>query len=124
MKQPRRQSDPHPTPPVAANGHAAPLTLQLGVEALAPMVRQVVAETLARLEETRHVPPERLAFPEAEAAALLGLHPHQLRDERLRGRVQASRGPGGKILYRRADLMDYLLSRRWQPAGQGSDTEP
>jgi hypothetical protein len=74
-------------------------------------------------EHARATLPDRLAFPEAEAAALLGLHAYQLRDERRRGRVRASRGPGGKILYTRQNLLDYLLSRPWEPTDSGR-TDP
>jgi len=35
------------------------------------------------------------------------------RDERLRGRIQASVGPGKKILYGHADLLRYLADNRW-----------
>ena len=48
---------------------------------------------------------------------MMGLHPHQLRDERLRGRIKASVGPGRKILYSRQDLLDYLEARRWDGEG-------
>jgi len=44
---------------------------------------------------------------------MLGMAPHQLRDERYRRRIKASCGPGNKILYSPQDLRDYLLSRRW-----------
>src|SRR5262249_32972554 len=56
----------------------------------------------------------RLAYAEAEAARLIGLKYHQLRDERLRGCIQASQIVGRRIRYLRNDLLDYLTSRRWQ----------
>lgn len=55
----------------------------------------------------------KLAYREREAAELLSLNEHQLRDERRRGRITASMGPGGIILYTRDDLLAYLTSRRW-----------
>ena len=44
----------------------------------------------------------------------MSLNPHQLRDERRRGRIKASIGPGRKILYTRSQLLDYLDARRWK----------
>lgn len=96
------------------NRTPAPLSLNLDPAALKPLIEQVVSQAIARLEETRVTLPDagRLAYSEAEAAALLGLHRHQLRDERRRGRISAAIGPGRRILYSRADLMDYLIRRR------------
>jgi hypothetical protein len=92
--------------------------LSLPVEALRPLVEQVVDVALARLEAARAMLPDgRLCYSEPEAAALLGLHVHQMRDERTRGRISASVGPGRKILYTRQDLLDYLAARRWQANG-------
>ena len=59
--------------------------------------------------------PDKLAFTEAEAARLLSLNTHQLRDERLRGRITASKIVGNRIAYRREDLLEYLTSRRITP---------
>ena len=86
---------------------------------LEPLVRQVIEATLAasggadssRLDD-------RLAFSEAEAARLLSLQVHQLRDERLRGRIKASVGAGRKVLYSRQDLLDYLAARCWEADSQ------
>jgi hypothetical protein len=96
---------------VTQNGRPA-LSLLLDPDALVLLVRQVVVEVLAALEADRHHLDGKLAFGEAEAARLLSLHSHQLRDERRRGRIAASVGPGRKILYRREDLLGYLLARR------------
>lgn len=78
-----------------------------------PLITQIVAEVFAAQDQDRDLLSERLAFSEAEAASLLGLATHQLRDERRRGRIGASLGPGRRILYSRRDLIDYLNSRRW-----------
>jgi hypothetical protein len=99
---------------VPANG----LQLQFDPAALAPLVRMIVAETVAALDADRDRLAAKLAFSEAEAARLLSLHPHQLRDERLRGRIQASVGPGRKVLYSRDDLQAYLAARRWVATAQ------
>ncbi|HBI41571.1 MAG TPA: hypothetical protein DDY78_01780 [Planctomycetales bacterium] len=90
------------------------LNLQLDPEVLDPIIRQVVEQTIAVMEQDRAAIGDKLAYSEAEAARLLSLHVHQLRDERLRGRIKASVGPARKILYTRGDLMDYLQSRRWE----------
>ncbi len=87
--------------------------LPVAVEALRPLVAEVVQEALAQLEAARAALGHKLAWSEPEAAALVSLRPHQLRDARLRGEVTASgRGPGRKILYTREDLLAYLTRRR------------
>jgi len=87
--------------------------LQINPDALEPLVRRVAEEVALKLEESQAAVAGKLAYPEAEAARLVSLNPWQLRDERLRGRIRASKGPGGKVLYRREDLTAYLLSRPW-----------
>jgi hypothetical protein len=73
------------------------------------------ADGTAQTEQDRAaIGGDKLAYTEPEAARMLSLHPHQLRDERLRGRVQASVGPGRTVLYSRQDLLDYLAARRWE----------
>jgi len=58
--------------------------LELDPVSLRPIVAAVVAETLSQRPDGV-LPTERLAFPEAEAAALIGVAKHILRDGRLRG---------------------------------------
>jgi hypothetical protein len=88
--------------------------LQLDAEAFRPLVRAIAQEVLAALEEDRGIVNGKVAYPEPEAAALLSLAPHQLGDERRRGRIAASVGPRGMILYSREDLLGYLRCRRWK----------
>ncbi len=90
------------------------LRLDLDPEVLDPVIRRAVEAALAAVDADRAALDGKIAYGEAEAARLLSLHPHQLRDERLRGRVKASIGPGRKILYSRGDLLVYLRSRRWE----------
>jgi hypothetical protein len=92
--------------------------LSLDPEALKPLVAAVVQEVLAALEADRQAVPDRLAFSEAEAARLLGLQQHQLRDERLRGRISSSSVVGRRIRYTREDLVGYLQARRVAPPGK------
>jgi len=91
-----------------------PLALVLDPAALGPLIATVVTETLVQREADRaqfngH---DRLAYSEAEAARLLGLNTHQLRDERLRGRIAASQIVGKRIRYLRDDLLAYLMANR------------
>lgn len=103
--------DPH------GSRHAPAVQVSLEPSALTPLIAAVVEATLLRVEEARSALPEKIAFSEPEAARLLSLHPHQLRDARLRGEIEASVGPGRKILYSRADLLAYLARRRWSRDG-------
>jgi hypothetical protein len=90
----------------------AALALHLTAAALEPIIVKAVEATLARLEEGRERLDEKMAYSEAEAARLLSLHTHQLRDARRRGEIGHSLGPGKRILYSRQDLAAYLLARR------------
>jgi hypothetical protein len=100
------------------NGHAPAVALALDPAALRPLVEQVVDLALARLEGARAALPEKLAYTEREAARLLSLEPHQLRDARLAGRVEFSRVTGNKVRYSRRDLEAYLAARRNEPAAR------
>jgi hypothetical protein len=88
-------------------------------EALRPLIEAVVRETVARMEEARGRRPDKLAFSEEDAARLLDLEPHVLRDEQRRGRIQASQIVGKRIRYTHEDLTGYLLGRRFG-AGNGN----
>ena len=54
---------------------------------------------------------ERLAYTEPEAAELLGIAAHQLRDARLRGEITSTK-VGGRIGYERSELIAYLARGR------------
>jgi hypothetical protein len=58
------------------------------------------------------VPTGQFAYPEEQAARMLGLQKHQPRDERLRGRITGCRIVGGRITYQREELIAYLTARR------------
>jgi hypothetical protein len=64
-------------------------------------------KALARIEGERARFGGRLAYPEAEAAALLGVKPYVLRDCRRRGELEGAK-VGSKIIYSRADLEAFL----------------
>ena len=90
------------------------LNLQLDAAVLDPIIRQVVAETITQLEAERAKLGDKLAFSEAEAARLLGLRDHQLRDARLAGKIAASQITGRRIRYTREDLFRYLQQNRFE----------
>lgn len=89
------------------------LSFDIGPDTLESLVRRILREALTVMETDRERLGGQLAYGEAEAARLLSLAPHQLRDERRRGRISASIGPGRRILYTKVDLLKYLSSRRW-----------
>lgn len=70
-----------------------------------PMAEEVAAVLGTKLDD------DRLAYPEPEAAQLLGIATHQLRDARLRGEIIATR-VGGRIGYERSELVAYLARGR------------
>jgi hypothetical protein len=86
--------------------------LSLNPDSLRPLIAEVVQATLAALEADRARLGDRLAYSEPEAARLLGLAPHQLRDERRRGRIPSSQVVGRRVRYTRQDLLGYLMARR------------
>src|SRR5262245_24257847 len=94
--------------PVPANA----LSFAIDPDALRALVAEVLRETLAQCDAHRAALNGKLAYSEPEAAALLSLKPHQLRDERLLGRISASKGPCRKTLYTREALLGYLAARR------------
>jgi hypothetical protein len=89
-----------------------PLSLAIDPGPLAELVRRLVAEALAELRDQEQKLPDRLAYSEPEAARLIGLNAHQLRDERLRKRISASRIVGKRIRYTCSDLLNYLARNR------------
>src|SRR5437899_69805 len=98
------------------------LNIQLDPETLQPLVQAIVAEALTQLDADRaKIGNSRLAYGESEAAGLLGLRPYQLRDIRLRGQIGFTRGPGRRVMYQPADLLDYLAGRRVEATANGSE---
>ena len=91
------------------------LNLQLDTAVLDPIIRKVVTETITQMEAERAKLGDRLCFSEAEAARLLGLRQHQLRDVRLAGKISCSQIVGRRIRYCREDLIRYLADNRWEP---------
>jgi len=82
---------------------------------LLPIIQQTVNQTIEALDQAESkVPDVRLAYPEPEAAALVGVAPHALRDARLRGELNASR-LGKRVVYQRSELLKYLSDRKINP---------
>src|SRR5438105_4997953 len=91
----------------------APVALAIDPAALRPIISAAVAEVLAQTAtQAARIPADAICFTEEEAARLLRLEPHVLRDERLRGRIDASQIVGRRVRYTRADLLAYLQARR------------
>ena len=88
------------------------MQLNLDSDDLRPLIAAVLTECLARLADDEAPMGDRLAFDEPTAARMLSLEPHQLRDERLRGRINASVIVGRRIRYQRQDLLHYLARNR------------
>jgi hypothetical protein len=89
------------------------LSLQLPAEVLEPLIQRAVEAAILRLEAERvRLGDRRLYYSEEEAAALLGVPSHVLRDERRRKRIAASSIVSRRIRYLHSDLVEYLLGRR------------
>ncbi len=78
---------------------------------LEPLVTRVVAKVLAQREANDTRFGNRLAYTEPEAAALIGVRPHILRDCRLRGEIEASK-IGKRIMYSREQLLALMKRNR------------
>ena len=79
---------------------------------LRPIVKAVVAEVLAEQKQLQQVYEGRLAYSEAEAANMLGLKQHQLRDLRRDNKISHTKIVGRQIRYTLQDLKDYLNRER------------
>lgn len=74
---------------------------------LQPVIAAAVRSTLDQLQADGLRTSDRIGYPEPEAAALLGIARHVLRDSRLRGEISA-RLIGKRYVYSRAALIAYL----------------
>jgi len=78
---------------------------------LRPLVRDIVSEILATLPLSDE---PRLGWREDEAARLLGMAPHQLRDRRLEGRIRGTK-LGRSWYYTRDELIQMLAPEEQYP---------
>ena len=83
------------------------MKIEFDEETIRPLVKLAVAEALDHLETERAKLNGRIAYTEPEAAALLGVRPHVLRDCRRRGEIEGAK-VGSKIVYTRDDLLEFL----------------
>lgn len=74
---------------------------------LVPLVQAVVSETLAQRDAIESRMGGRIGYTEAEAADLLGVERHTLRDCRLRGEI-AARKVGKRYVYSKQSLLAFL----------------
>ncbi len=99
-----------PTAPQSARVEGYPVMAELRIDPaeLKSLVRDIVTSVLQELEQHRLLVNGKLALSEPEAAELLGLHPWQLRDVRLAGKIGHTRITGNKVRYSLEDLQSYL----------------
>ncbi|RIK73197.1 MAG: hypothetical protein DCC68_25315 [Planctomycetota bacterium] len=83
------------------------MKLEFSESDLRPLVALVVEEVVSKIGG---VPDDRLAFEESEAARLIGVPKHVLRDLRLSGGIEAKKC-GKRALYRRETLLRYLAGK-------------
>lgn len=96
-----RDPDPAVVSP-ALTVTAGGLTIAINADALRPLLEAVVIDVLARVATDG-----RIAYSETEAAALLGVARHVLRDARLDGKVRATK-VGRGVRYTRHELLRLL----------------
>lgn len=91
------------------------MRLTLEPDDLRPLIQSIVDTTIERVDAARaKLPAGPLAYAEPQAAALIGVASHSLRDARLRGELNASRC-GKRVIYQRSELLKYLASRKINP---------
>lgn len=78
---------------------------------LRPLIAAAVESTLDSIAQREAKMSDRLGYTEPEAAALIGVAPHVLRDCRLRGEITA-RKVGCKYIYARKSLSQFLEGTR------------
>ena len=81
------------------------MKIHIDDDELKSLVKMAVRETIELASQD-----ERLAYTEMEAAKLIGVARHVLRDERLRGRVQHGKC-GKKIVYSTRQLLEFIEGR-------------
>ena len=74
---------------------------------LRSLIQTVVTETLDERESRQAENQGPLAYWEPDAAALIGVKPHALRDARYRGELVGSE-VGKRIVYLHDELMEFL----------------
>jgi excisionase family DNA binding protein len=80
------------------------------VAQLKPLIAEIVAETVTRVEQRAANLGDRLGYTEPEAAAALGVPVATLREARRRGELAAKRA-GKHLVYSRTELMRWLSAQ-------------
>lgn len=88
------------------------MKIDLEAADLQPLVQQIVREVIDQREADDAKLNGRLGYTEAEAAGLLGVQPHVLRDARRRGEIHAKL-VGKRYIYSRAAILAWLASEDW-----------
>ena len=83
------------------------MRIEFNADDLRPLIRKVVAELLEQIAADRAKLDGRFGFSEPEAAALLGIRRHALRDLRRGGKIKASK-PGARIVYSGDSLLELM----------------
>ena len=81
------------------------------------LIRTVLSELLADMQQPQLPFNGKLAVDEKEAADLLGLNPWQMRDLRTSGKISHHRIVGGRVRYTPDDLKAYLDSGHHRVTG-------
>lgn len=87
------------------------MNIQIDPEEFRLIIEATVVETIAQLAADEARLGKRLAFIEPEAASLVGIQQHVLRDARRRGEIFA-RLCGKRYLYSRDELLRFLHEGR------------
>src|SRR5262249_5666672 len=96
------------------------LSLQLDAEVLSPVIDAAVERALVRFAEAQQKLNGKIAYSEAEAAALIGVEAHVLRDARREGDLPAFVIRGGRVRYLAKDLIAYVTRTPWTQATKRS----
>ena len=83
------------------------MKLEFSDAEMSPLIQKIVAEVLRQHKAAEAKANGRLGYSESEAAALLSVPPHVLRDCRLRQEISA-RMVGKRYIYSRDELMIFL----------------
>ena len=83
------------------------LNINVDDDVLEPLVTRITKQVLAQLEEDRMKLGGRIGFTLPEAAALIGVKPHVLRDARSRGEIRG-RLVGKKLVFSRDELLRFV----------------
>lgn len=84
---------------------------ELFLESLGNQIaEQVMSRLTSFIEELTNS--DKILYTEEQAASLLSMDHHTLGNERRDGRITGVKVRGGKVRYRRSDLLEYAAERR------------